>query len=125
MKQVALLTVADLLNAACVSVQSRSKKFPVELLEDFCGTEDSWLLDEFLALLSQELQVNKSSASNKIVVLMAVGSLGVDKILPVLLPHIRGNGRGDDTAERASAVLALERVIQTNPERVSESRISE
>lgn len=118
LKQTALLTVADLLNVACESAHLHNKRFPVQLIDDFCDAKDSRLLDEFLNILSQELQSSTSSTSDKIITMMAIGSLGIEEILPVLLPHIEGNAQGDDTAERAAAILALKRVIYINPERV-------
>ena len=119
LKQTALLTVADLLNVACESAHLHNKRFPVQLIDDFCDAKDSGLLDEFLNILSQELQSSTSSTSDKLITMMAIGSLGIEEILPVLLPHIEGNAQGDDTAERAAAILALKRVIYINPERVS------
>jgi len=119
LKQTALLTVADLLSVACEAQEyQHNKRFPVQLLGDFCDSENPALMNEMLSILNQELQSSQSSASDKIITLTAIGFLSIEDIIPVLMPYIEGNGQGDDTAERTSAILALNRVMFTNPQRV-------
>lgn len=116
--QIAMTTVADLMNAACSSRFSASKRFPVSLMGDFCNTQDDVLTHELLPILVRELESNQN-VFDRMVTLTAFGSLGVEEIVPVLLPVIRGTpGKFDDTAERLRAILSLQRVVFTVPEKV-------
>ncbi|XP_057375632.1 vitellogenin-2-like [Daphnia carinata] len=118
MKQTTLVTIADLLNAACGSRFMAAKRFPVAVLGDFCDRKDTVIIDEFLPLLVKELESSQSTV-DRIVALAAFGSLGVEEIVPVLLPIIRGtSGQFDDTAERVRAILSLHRVVFVVPEKI-------
>ena len=110
--------VADLMNMACGSHLSAAKKYPVSVMGDFCDSKDSVIINEFIPLLTRELESSEKTF-DRIVALATFGSLGLEEILPVLLPVIRGTpGQFDDTAERLRAVLSLQRVVFTVPEKV-------
>ncbi len=111
------MTVADLLNSACSSRLSASKKYPVSVMGDFCDSRSKIISSEFLPILAKELE-SSSEVFDRMVVLAALGNLGVEEIVPVLLPVIRGNDKFDDTAERIQAILSLQRVVLTVPEKV-------
>ncbi len=113
-----MTTVADLMNAACGSCLAAAKRFSSAILGDFCTSKDAIIINDFLPLLVKELESSKT-AYDRIVVLTAFGSLGVEEIIPILLPVIRGNGQFDDTAERVRAILSLHRVVFTVPEKVT------
>jgi hypothetical protein len=115
--QTALMTVADLLNSACSSRFSAAKKYPVSVMGDFCDSKSKIITNEFVPFLAKALE-SSTEVFDRIVVLTAIGSLGVEEIVPVLLPVIRGNGNYDDTAERIRAILSLQRVVFTAPEKV-------
>ena len=117
--QTTLMTVADLLNTVCSSRFSAAKRFPVAVLGDFCDSKDAVIINEFLPLLTRELE-SSTDSFDRIVTLAAFGSLGIEEIVPVLLPVIRGTpGQFDDTAERVRAILSLHRVVFAAPEKVS------
>ena len=116
--QIGINTVADLLNTACGSRFSAAKRFPVALMGEFCDRKNPVVNYEFLPVVARELE-SSTSVFDRIVALAAIGSLGVEEIIPVLLPVIRGNGKFDDTAERVRAILSLQRVVFTAPEKVS------
>ena len=117
-RQTTMMTIADLLNAACASRYMAAKRFPIALLGDFCDRKESVIIDEFLPLLVRELESSQSSV-DRIVALTAFGALGVEEIVPILLPVIRGTpGKFDDTAERVRAVLSLQRVVFIVPEKI-------
>ena len=117
--QTTLMTVADLLNTVCSSRFSAAKRFPVAVLGDFCDSKDAVIIDEFLPLLTRELE-SSTDSFDRIVTLAAFGSLGIEEIVPILLPVIRGTpGQFDDTAERVRAILSLHRVVFAAPEKVS------
>ena len=116
--QSAMSMVADLLNNACGSRLSAAKKYPVSVMGDFCDSKDNVILNEYIPLLTRQLE-SSVKTFDRIVALANFGSLGVEEILPVLLPVIRGtSGKFDDTAERLRAVLSLQRVVFTVPEKV-------
>ena len=117
--QTTLMTVADLLNTVCSSRFSAAKRFPVAVLGDFCDSKDNVIINEFLPLLTRELE-SSTDSFDRIVTLAAFGSLGIEEIVPILLPVIRGTpGQFDDTAERVRAILSLHRVVFAAPEKVS------
>lgn len=118
--QTALVTVSDLLNSACSSRLSAEKKYPVSVMGDFCDTKSKIIRNELLPLLAKTLE-SSTEVFDRIVVLTAMGSLGVEEVVPVLLPVIRGNDKFDDTAERVRAILSLQRVVFTAPEKVPSS----
>jgi hypothetical protein len=111
------MTVADLLNSACSSRHLASKKYPVSVMGDFCDSNNKIISSEFLPILAKELE-SSSEVFDRMVVLAAIGNLGVEEVVPVLLPVIRGNDKFDDTAERIQAILSLQRVVLTVPEKV-------
>ena len=116
--QTAMSMVADLMNATCGSQLSSAKKYPVSVMGDFCDKKDSVIINEFIPLLAREVESSKK-IFDRIVALATFGSLGLEEILPVLLPAIRGTpGQFDDTAERLRAILSLQRVVFTVPEKV-------
>jgi hypothetical protein len=84
---------------------------------DFCDSKSKIITNEFVPFLAKALE-SSTEVFDRIVVLTAIGSLGVEEIVPVLLPVIRGNGKYDDTAERIRAILSLQRVVFTAPEKV-------
>ncbi|XP_046638923.1 vitellogenin-like [Daphnia pulicaria] len=115
--QTSLMTVADLLNSACSSRHSAAKKYPVSVMGDFCDSKSKIISYEFLPLLAKELE-SSTEVFDRMVVLAAIGNLGVEEVVPVLLPVIRGNDKFDDTAERLRAILSLQRVVLTVPEKI-------
>ncbi len=113
-----MTTIADLLHNVCGSRFLAAKKYPVSVMGDFCDRKDTVIIDEFLPLLTREFESSQSSV-DRIIALSAFGSLGVEEIVPVLLPIIRGTaGKYDDTAERVRAILSLQRVVFVVPEKV-------
>ena len=112
------MTVSDLLNAACGSPLLAAKRFSVSVLGDFCSTKDDIIVKDFLPLVKNELE-SSTEVYDRIVAIAALGSLGVEEVMPILLPIIRGTpGKFDDTAERVRAILSLQRVVFTAPEKV-------
>lgn len=116
--QTTMVTVADLLNAVRGSPFKAAKRFPVSTLGEFCNRKDGVIIDEFLPWLTGELESSQDTV-DRIVILTAFGSLGVEEIVPILLPVIRGTpGKFDETVERVRAILSLHRVVFTIPEKV-------
>ncbi|KAK4007450.1 hypothetical protein OUZ56_012607 [Daphnia magna] len=116
--QTTMVTVADLLNAVRGSPFKAAKRFPVSTLGEFCNRKDGVIINEFLPWLTGELESSQDTV-DRIVILTAFGSLGVEEIVPILLPVIRGTpGKFDETTERIRAILSLHRVVFTIPEKI-------
>ena len=119
LKKTALLNVAELMSAACIPAFQTAKRFPTTLMGDFCTEDDSVITQEFLPLLTEYLKESEDKAADLMVALTALGNLGHPDIIPILVPHIRGSETESDPAQRTRAVLALHRVMYSNPERVT------
>lgn len=100
----ALAVAAELLHSACV-------RFKV-----ICHPDARIITDDFLPLAVKELANKAHSAADRVAVLTALGILGTDDVLLLLVPYIRGE---DSTAERIAAVLALDRLMNMSPDRVT------
>ena len=81
--------MADLLDEVCANEVAREKRFSLRHLSDVCGDE-SLLTGQFLPMLADELKATQHANGDHMAMLAAVGSLGVDEILPLLRPHIFG-----------------------------------
>ena len=118
LKETILLNLADLMHAACNPDFHTAKRFPTTLMGDFCTKENSVVTQEFLPLLAEYLKESQDKAADHMGALTAIGNLGHPDIIPILMPHIRGSESESDPAQRTRAVLALHRVMHSNPERV-------
>ncbi len=107
--QSGLMAVANLLN---IAYSSR--------LSGLINHKENLIINEFLPLLVRELESSQCTV-DRVVSLTVFSSLGVEEIVPILLPIIRGNGKYDDTAERVRAILSLQRVVLVIPEKVYRS----
>ena len=116
-----MTTVADFMNVAYGPLAAKRFASPA----DFCTRKGTIIINEFLPILAKELE-SSTELYDRIVALAAIGSLGVEEIVPVLLPVIRGTaGQFDDTAERVRAILSLQRVAFVAPQKVNSSKLVE
>ncbi len=117
-KQTFMVMVADLLHTVCSSRISAAKRYPISVMVDFCNAKDTIIIDEFLPLLKREFESSQDTA-DRIPVLAALGYLGVEEIIPILVSVIRGiPGKFDDTAERLRAIQSFHRIAYIVPEKV-------
>ena len=100
----ALLVAAELLHSTCVRRGGAAH----------CRPDAKIITDDFLPLAVSELASKDHSAAERVAVITALGALGTDDVLLLLVPFIRG----EQTAERIAAVLALERLLDTSPDKV-------
>lgn len=76
------------------------------------------IVNDFLTMITKELEAEQD-ISHRIIILSILGKIGVEEILPILLPIIHGSPvKTYDTAERLRAILSLSRVAHTVPEKV-------
>ena len=101
LKYTALMVAADLLYTSCV------------LSTGACNPDAQLITEKFLPLLVGELE-NAGSAADRLATILALGSLGVDDVLLLLVPYIRG----EDVATRIAAILSLQRLMDSSSEKV-------
>lgn len=105
-----MMTIANLLHRLIGSRPLSHRSHSDLLMDD--------IVNEFLMIISKELKI-EHDVSDRITLLSILGSVGVEDVLPVLLPIINGSiGKTDDTAERLRAILSLHRVVHIVPEKV-------
>ena len=98
----ALAISAELLHSSCVRQ------------ETVCHPDSRIITDDFLPLAVRELTNKAHSASDRVAVITALGILGTDDVLLLLVPYIRG----ENPAERIAAVLALDRLMDSSLDKV-------
>ena len=102
LKRISFSVAAELLHSSCVSLQT------------VCHPDDHIVTENFLPLLVQHLQSARSTV-DQLTAISALGALATDDVLLLLVPFIRG----DESALRAAAIMALDRLVDTSPEKVS------
>lgn len=95
------MVAADLLYTSCV------------LSTVTCNPDAQVITETFLPLLVSELE-NAGSAADRLATILALGSLGVDDVLLLLVPYIRG----EDVATRIAAIHSLQRLMDSSSEKV-------
>ena len=118
LKQSLMISLADLFYTACNSSLTR-KRFPSQVYSGYtCDLKEPIVTKEFLELLKTELKEAANSTADRYVTLTTLGLLGIEEVIPVLLPHIHGDIKDEDTAGRIRAIFSLHRIIKTSPGKV-------
>lgn len=95
------MVTADLLYTNCV------------LSSVNCNADAQIITEEFLPLLVRELETAQSPI-DRLATILALGALGVDDVLLLLVPYLRG----EDVAIRIAAISSLKRLMDSSPEKV-------
>lgn len=93
---------ADLLYTSCV------------LSTVNCNADAQIITEEFLPLLVHELETAQT-AIDRLAAILSLGALGVDDVLLLLVPYIRG----EDVAARIAAIMSLKRLMDFSPDKVN------
>ena len=101
-KATALAVAAELLHSNCIVTQLT------------CRSDAQVVTEDFLPLIVSELE-NAGSSSERLAILSALGALGSDDVLLLLVPYIRG----DDVSARIAAIRSLRRLMDLYPEKVN------
>lgn len=84
----AMMSVSQLAHVACVNVSEARTRFPAGLYGDFCQPNDAFITSRLVPLLYKEIN-GGGSIEDKMVALTALGEIGHESILSVVLPIIK------------------------------------
>lgn len=84
----AMISVSQLAHVACVNVSEARTRFPAGLYGDFCQPNDAFITSRLVPLLYKEIN-GGGSIEDKMVALTALGEIGHESILSVVLPIIK------------------------------------
>jgi len=102
LKSNALLSFATLIHKACIA-KTRIERFPVFVYGEFCSAHTSTLVTKYIPYMVSELQSARSEIE-RISVIMALGALGHESVIPILLPYIEGKS---SPIEQRMAIYSL------------------
>ena len=83
-----MLSVSQLAHMACVNGSESITRFPEGLYGDFCQPNDPFVISKLVPLLSKEIN-GAGSTEDKIAALTALGELGHEAALSIVLPIIK------------------------------------
>merc|ERR1712121_53511 len=102
LKANAELSFATLLNRACIDT-NRVSRFPVFVYGEFCNAQTSSLVSKYIPYLVDQLHSARSEVE-KVSVIMALGTLGHESVISILLSYIEGKS---SPLEQRVAIYAL------------------
>ena len=107
LKHNAHIAFATILNRACFNTQE--SVFPVNVFGEMCTPENPKIANEYIPHLKAEL----SAANDEEVhaAILALGTIGHDAVLPILLPYIEGKVTRN-VSHRKMAIYALANVAR-------------
>merc|ERR1711911_398492 len=108
LKTNARLAFATLLNRACID-PTKESRFPEYVYGEFCNSETSELTTKFIPYFVQELHTAESLRERESLIL-TLGSLGHESIIPILVPIIEGRSEKSSPSEQRMAIYALSSV---------------
>ena len=83
------LAISKLVYTACVNLTEARTRFPVELYGNFCSVNDPIIVSKLVPFLAREFSASRR-VEDKMVILTALGEVGHDAIIPVVIPVIEG-----------------------------------
>jgi len=102
------LAFTTILNKACIA-PTRVTRFPVFVFGEFCNSQTSELTTKFIPYFVQKLHSAATTKEREFSIL-ALGSIGHESIIPVLLPYVEGRSQKTSPAEQRMAIFSLETV---------------
>lgn len=84
----AMMSVCQLAHVACVNVSEARTRFPSGLYGEFCQPNDPFITSRLVPLLYKEIN-GAGSIEDKMAALTALGEIGHESILSVVLPIIK------------------------------------
>merc|ERR1719391_10933 len=106
LKYNANLAFANLVNKVCIS-STRLTRFPIFVLGEFCSHEK--LTGEYVPHLVEELR-SAETASERTSAILALGEIGHESVIPILLPYIEGKSEKSTPVEQRMAIYSLSSV---------------
>merc|ERR1711970_403030 len=112
LKSNALLSFATLIHKACLA-KTRIERFPVFVYGEFCSAHTSTLVTKYIPYMVSELQSARSEVE-RISVIMSLGALGHESVIPILLP-IYSALVHNPSEERSVRIAALSILMKMQP----------
>ncbi|EFX74857.1 hypothetical protein DAPPUDRAFT_323929 [Daphnia pulex] len=112
----AMMSVSQLAHVACVNVSEARTRFPAGLYGDFCQPNDAFITSRLVPLLYKEIN-GGGSIEDKMVALTALGEIGHESILSVVLPIIKAKGDYSPLI-RTKAVISLHKIAHDSNAKV-------
>lgn len=84
----AMLSISQLAHIACVNASEARTRFPGGIYGDFCQPNDAFITSKLIPLLNKEVS-GSGTLEDKIVALTALGEIGHESVLSVVLPIIK------------------------------------
>jgi len=109
-KHNALLNFANILNKACFA-PTKVHRFPEHIFGEFCNAATSEIATVYIPYIMEQLRTTEDP-HYKETIIMALGAIGHESIIPLLLPHIQGKVAGCTTSMRLMAMFSLEHVAE-------------
>merc|ERR1712168_1269599 len=109
LKSNAELSFTTLVNRACID-PTRVIRFPVFVYGEFCSSHTSAIVTKYIPYLVSQLHSARSEVE-KTAIIMALGTLGHESVIPILLPYIEGKS---SVFEQRVAIFSLDGPILKN-----------
>ena len=113
LKTNAHLAFATLLNKACV--EDNDYRYPVFVFGEFCNSETSELTQKYIPYMVDLLK-SASRPEERESILLSVGAIGHESVIPILLPYIEGKVSGSNPTEQRMAIYSLNMMTRRNRE---------
>ncbi|KAI9559672.1 hypothetical protein GHT06_013677 [Daphnia sinensis] len=112
----AMMSVCQLAHVACVNVSEARTRFPSGLYGEFCQPNDPFITSRLVPLLYKEIN-GAGSIEDKMAALTALGEIGHESILSVVLPIIKAKGDYSPLI-RTKAVISLHKIAHDSNAKV-------
>jgi len=113
LKTNAHLAFATLLNKACI--EDNDYRYPVFVFGEFCNSETSELTNKYIPYMVDLLQ-SASGPEERESILLSVGAIGHESVIPILLPYIEGKSSGSSPREQRMAIYSLNMMTRRHRE---------
>lgn len=100
----AQLAFATLVNRACID-SYRGNRFPVFVFGEFCSSQTSEVTTKYIPYFVDQLKSNDNKERESVIV--TLGTLGHESVIPILLPFIEGKDEKVTPLEQRFAIYSL------------------
>ena len=113
LKTNAHLAFATLLNKACI--EDNDYRYPVFVFGEFCNSETSELTNKYIPYMADLLQ-SASRPEERESIILSVGAISHESVIPILLPYIEGKASGSTPTEQRMAIYSLNMMTRRHRE---------
>ena len=108
LKYNAEIAFATVVNRACIS-PFKDSRFPTFVFGEFCNNQAPEISTKYIPYFVNQLQ-SSSRVNEKITALLALGTLGHESVIPILLPYIEGKVANTPSIVQQFAIWGLHNV---------------